>query len=103
MKLERPQVPRQIAIDDTGRVVVVTWRDGRVDRHTARVLRLVCPCARCVHEVTGEPLLDPTTVSDDVAIKDQQTIGNYATRFMFSDGHATGLYTHQHLRTLGGG
>ncbi|HYE06861.1 MAG TPA: DUF971 domain-containing protein [Planctomycetota bacterium] len=103
MKLERPQVPRQILVEDAGRAVVVTWRDGRVDRHGARALRLVCPCAKCVHEITGEPLLDPASVAADVAITDQQTIGNYATRFAFSDGHSTGLFTHQHLRTLGGG
>ncbi len=103
MKLERPQVPRQVTVEDAGRAVVVTWRDGRVDRHSTRALRLVCPCARCVHEVTGEPLLDPATVPADVAIKDQQVIGNYATRFAFSDGHSTGLFTHQHLWKLGGG
>jgi len=96
----RPIVPAAIATAPPG-TVTVTWRDGRVDTHRARDLRLRCPCAHCVHEVTGQPLLDPTTVADDLSAIECKPVGNYATQFLWSDGHRTGLYAHQVLRGLG--
>jgi ATP-binding protein involved in chromosome partitioning len=96
----RPAVPAAIAVSPPG-TVTVTWRDGRVDAHRARDLRLRCPCAHCVHETTGTPLLDPTTVPADLAAIDSRPVGNYATQFLWSDGHRTGLYTHEVLRGLG--
>jgi len=96
----RPQIPTAVEIVPPG-TVTVTWRDGRIDRHSARELRLRCPCARCVHEVTGQPLLDPATVPADLAALSQRPVGNYAVQFAWSDGHNTGLYTYVVLRGLG--
>ena len=31
----------------------IEWRDGTVTEHAARTLRLACPCAQCIDEVTG--------------------------------------------------
>ncbi len=81
--------------------VEVRWNDGRVDHHHARDLRLACPCAHCVHELTRTPLLDPASVPADLACLDCKRIGNYAIQFLWSDGHRTGLYTNQLLRQLG--
>jgi DUF971 family protein len=36
-----------------------------------------------------------------VRVTGWEQIGNYAIRFKFSDGHGTGLYTYDYLRTLG--
>lgn len=81
--------------------ITVTWRDGRVDVNDARLMRLACPCAHCVHEVTGRPLLDPDTVPDDLSAVDGKRIGNYAWQFVWSDAHRTGLYSFALLRALG--
>ena len=53
---------------------------------------------RCVHELTGAPLLDPAKVPGDVTFKGYHPVGNYALQFQFSDGHSTGIYTWSLLR-----
>ena len=56
---------------------------------------------QCIHELTGQPLLDPATVPDDMTQGDVRLVGNYAIAIQFSDGHDTGIYTFDHLRRAG--
>lgn len=76
------------------------WSDGLERSVPERALRLACPCALCVHEVTGRPLLDPAAVPADLGLRDMQPVGNYAYRILFSDGHDSGIYTLERLRSL---
>jgi DUF971 family protein len=80
--------------------VEIKWTDGHVGRYAHRVLRLACPCALCVDEWTGQPRLDPASVPADVRVLDLRPVGRYALQFSFSDGHATGLYAYDRLRSL---
>ena len=80
--------------------IVVTWDASHVATFSARDLRLKCPCAQCVEEMTGRPLLDPTTVPDDVTALGIGLVGSYAVRIDWSDGHGTGIYTYEMLRVL---
>ena len=75
----------------------ITWSAGHVGRYAARPLRLACPCAACVDEMTGRPLLDPADVPDDVQLVDLQPVGAYGIRIRWSDGHGTGIYTYRFL------
>ena len=81
--------------------VQVTWKDRSRVTYLAQDLRRACPCATCVDELTGAPLLDPQTVPEDLAIVDADVVGRYAFRFSFSDGHSTGLYTFDRLHAMG--
>ncbi|MEN8148530.1 MAG: DUF971 domain-containing protein, partial [Planctomycetota bacterium] len=76
----------------------VLWSDGRESRFAARALRLVCTCAECVSEMTGERLLDPATVPEDIRATGVQLVGRYGVSFDWSDGHSTGIYTFEALR-----
>ena len=80
--------------------VEIKWTDGHVSRYAHRPLRLACPCAMCVDEWTGQPRLDSATVPADVRVIDLRPVGRYALQFSFSDGHATGLYAYDRLRSL---
>ncbi len=60
-------------------------------------LRLACPCASCVEEMSGRPLLDPSKVDPAVRPVSLSLVGAYGLRIQWSDGHATGIYTFQHL------
>jgi ATP-binding protein involved in chromosome partitioning len=73
------------------------WDEGEEDVWTARDLRILCTCAHCQSEATGERILDPASVPMDITVKDMHLVGNYGVGVHFSDGHATGIYR---FRTL---
>lgn len=83
-----------------GEAVALDWQDGTKGRLMPHALRVVCPCAFCVSEVTGERLLDPTSVPEDLKLVDMQPVGNYAYRLLFSDGHDSGIYRLELLHEL---
>ena len=92
---------RAIEIFPNGEVGIV-WDDGREDFHSARALRLACPCAQCVDELTGQKRLDPARVHAALRALHWAPVGHYAVQFRWSDGHDTGLFTFETLRALGG-
>lgn len=79
----------------------IEWKDGAVTEHKARDLRLACPCASCIEEGTGRPLLDPKTVKDDILLFGSELVGRYGLSFFWSDGHKTGIFAWRRLRELG--
>ncbi len=81
--------------------VSILWKDGHRSHYAARFLRLACPCAQCVEEMTGRPLLDPDTVAENVHPLRIDAVGHYAIQIAFSDGHSTGIFTYERLRELG--
>jgi len=65
--------------------------------YPARPLRLACPCAGCVDEMSHRPILDPRTVPADVSPAALDLVGAYGIKVHWSDGHGTGIYTFQAL------
>jgi ATP-binding protein involved in chromosome partitioning len=89
-------VPYAITRQDDG--VRIEWVAGEHEGFfPARPLRLACPCAACVEEMSGRPLLDPATVAPDIHPRRLELVGAYGLRIRWSDGHDTGIYTFQRL------
>ena len=80
--------------------VFIQWADGHESRYPYRLLRLKCPCATCVEEMTGQHLLDPDSVSGDIQAVDYIAVGSYAYQFLFTDAHYTGIFPYEYLRKL---
>lgn len=80
--------------------VRITWADDRVCQYTAAGLRRACPCAQCVNEWTGQRVLKPDTIAEELTISDLSIVGRYALNFRWSDGHETGIYSFRYLRDL---
>jgi ATP-binding protein involved in chromosome partitioning len=80
--------------------VEIRWTDAHVSRYRQRDLRLECPCAECVDEWTGVKRLKPENIPLDVHALEVRGVGRYALQFMWSDGHASGIYTYDKLRAL---
>jgi DUF971 family protein len=93
--------PTNIAVDRPNRLLTIDWPDGRIDSIPFATVRRDCPCAACVSELTGERLLDPASIPDNVELDAAELAGNYALRIRWSDRHDTGLFTWEHLRRLG--
>ena len=85
-------------IDDA--TLRITWSDNKECIFDAPGLRRACPCAQCVNEWTGERVLKPQSISDELQINDVSVVGRYALNFRWSDGHDTGIYSFRYLREL---
>jgi DUF971 family protein len=86
-------VPLPIEIVGLGKDrVTIVWDEGHEGWYDVRELRLRCRCAHCVHEFTGQPLLDPARVPAVVTVTNMSLVGSYGLQIQFSDGHATGIF-----------
>ncbi len=91
--------PTQIQQHDDN-TIVINWADGAKSLLDVRALRLACGCAACVDEWSGASLLAPDSVPEDVKPRAIQSVGRYAIQIEWSDGHSTGIYPFQRLRSL---
>jgi DUF971 family protein len=89
--------PLQI-VEESDSEVSIKWSDESESRFTATQLRRACPCAGCVNEWTGEKMLDPANISDDLTFNKIALVGRYALNFQFSDGHETGIFSFKYLQ-----
>jgi DUF971 family protein len=78
--------------------VEIGWTDGHRSVYPAFDLRLWCPCASCVNELTGQPMLDPKALDPGVHPLALDVVGRYALHVSWSDGHTTGIYSFDLLR-----
>ena len=92
-------IPRKVSRSGE-RDIHITWNDGHESLFEARFLRLQCPCASCVDEMTGKRVLRDEQVSDTVSPTSVELVGRYAIRVWWSDGHSSGIYTFELLRDL---
>ncbi len=94
------EAPKDIKVKRKARVLEVTWQDGELTSYPLRFLRQQCRCAACVHEFTGQQLLDPETVPENIGAANLALVGRYAVQIAFSDDHSTGIYTWRYLQRL---
>ncbi len=80
--------------------IVIKWPDGAMSRVPNKALRLACQCALCVQEFTGDPLLDPASVPENIRAEEIDPLGHYAVSIAWSDGHSSGIYSWDHLRRV---
>ena len=84
--------PSELRVQDSGRLLKVTFDDGVVGSVSSERLRDASPSA------------DKKRVSlpggRTIAIVAIEQVGNYAVRIGFDDGHDTGIYTWKLLRSL---
>ena len=80
--------------------VKVRWKDGRESVFLARELRLACPCAGCIDEVTGTVRVIASSIAQNVHPLKITPIGRYAISIQWSDGHNTGIYPFDYLDKL---
>lgn len=87
-------------IEESSCSLSIEWSDGAVTNYDAVYLRRLCPCAGCIDEWTGEKRLDPKTVPDNLSFDSISIVGRYALNFRFSDGHDSGIFSFDYLRSI---
>ena len=80
--------------------VRIAWQDGHESLYPARELRLACPCAGCIDEVTGVIRILPANLPQNVFPLKIDLVGRYAISIQWSDGHNTGIYAFDRLRKM---
>jgi DUF971 family protein len=92
--------PRAVEPTEDGQRLRIVWGDRHVSEYAPRAVRLACPCAGCIDEYTGRPLLDPATVPQGLNPVAIEYVGRYALKFTWPDGHETGIYPWDLLRAI---
>ncbi|MFZ3177335.1 MAG: DUF971 domain-containing protein [Methylovirgula sp.] len=93
------QWPKELRLVDAGKVLKVTFENGRAFDLSAEYLRVMSPSA----EVKGHTEAERKTVGGKraVAVTEIVPVGSYAVRLTFDDLHSTGIYTWDYLYELG--
>jgi ATP-binding protein involved in chromosome partitioning len=91
--------PKEVEVQPEGSLRLL-WPDSHEGTHHAYTLRTQCACASCISEDTGKPLLDPHSVPLNIQVRKAVRVGRYALNLEFSDGHSSGLYSYDRLRSL---
>ncbi len=80
------------------RTTEIDWADGHTGVYPHAVLRGYCPCAGCQGHQGDVRFLE--TTDDKQELEDIETIGGYALALKWFDGHASGIYRFDFLRSL---
>ena len=98
-------VPTHLARTDD-RQLCIEWSDGLKQTLPMRLLRDACQCATCMAEESSEdqatgslPVLTAAQ-AQPLKILGMKPVGNYAYSIAFSDGHTSGIFTFELLRSL---
>ncbi len=101
MTARHPSVePVEIGPTEDGSQLRIVWKDGVTSEYVPRYLRLLCPCAGCVDEMTGTRTLEDDMIDSSVYPTAIHYVGRYAIQCVWSDGHSTGIYTFEYLREI---
>jgi DUF971 family protein len=106
----------------SGAGVDITWADEHVSHFDFGYLREQCPCAMCNDErgkkqaglekdaqlrsenpsLPAAPMSSPLLpmFKPRLTAKAAHAVGNYALQIDFNDGHSTGIYSFDYLRTV---
>ena len=102
--------PKDVKVHvSSGAGVDVVWSDGHRSHYDFPFLREECPCATCNDQRAKKksapvpsagagsvlPIYRPK-----ITARAAKPLGNYALQFDFSDGHSSGIYSYDHLRTI---
>jgi DUF971 family protein len=92
-------VPTEIKLHQASRVLEIAYADGRSFKLPYEFLRVYSPSAEVRGHGPGQETLQ--TGKRDVTIREVESVGHYAIRPTFSDGHDSGIYSWEYLRELG--
>jgi len=109
--LDARKKPSSVKVNvSTGEGMDVVWSDGHRSHYDFPYLRDECPCATCEDQhrkkaaapVQAQPVIGSVLPMFTPKIKARaaKSLGNYALQIEFTDGHSTGIYSYDYLRTI---
>ena len=89
-------IPTEINHIKSRGTVRITWDDGHVGEYEQEYLRGYCPCAMC----QGHGGQRRFVATPGAMLASIRGVGNYAIDLHWKDGHSTGIYSFDYLRSL---
>jgi DUF971 family protein len=93
----------------TGAGVDITWADGHESHFDFPYLRDNCPCATCNDERGKKQAFAGSSPAPSAVLpmfkpkpraQSATQVGNYAIQINFNDGHSTGIFSYDYLRSM---
>ena len=91
--------PVEINLHQQSRILDITFDDGSAFSLPCEYLRVFSPSAEVRGHGPGQEVLQ--VGKKDVNISAIEPVGMYAVKFVFTDGHDTGIYSWEYLHDLG--
>lgn len=98
LKKDMPN-PESLTLHGQSRVLEIGFSDGAQFRIPFELMRVYSPSAEVQGHGPGQEVLQ--TGKREVGILEIESVGNYAVKPTFSDGHESGLFTWEYLYFLG--
>jgi ATP-binding protein involved in chromosome partitioning len=89
--------PDEISHDKNNNAVRIAWSDGVETTYSLGGLRGWCPCASCQGHSGEIAFLQAEQAPELTGF---EGVGRYAVRFIWADGHSTGMYSYPWLREI---
>jgi len=109
LPLDNRKKPTSVKVHvSTGAGVDIVWEDGHASHYDFVYLREQCPCALCDDErkkkgtfgSAGAPSAVLPMFKPKPKARGAVAVGHYAIQIEFTDGHSTGIYSFDYLRTI---
>lgn len=91
-------IPTALTLHQRARTLEIAFEDGSSATLSHEFLRVWSPSAEVRGHGPGQEVLQ--VGKREVELVDIQQVGNYAVKLVFSDGHASGLYSWDYLHEL---
>jgi DUF971 family protein len=91
-------------IQQIGNELAIKWDGGKENFISLEVLRRGCPCADCKGEadIMGNVYKNPrrSLMPSAFQLVRLSSVGSYAIQPVWADGHATGIYSFDYLKSV---
>ena len=92
-------LPSALTVHSQSRILEIAFSDGAEFRIPFELMRVYSPSAEVQGHGAGQEVLQ--TGKREVNVVELESIGNYAVKPVFSDGHESGIFSWDYLYFLG--
>ena len=92
-------LPSALTVHSQSRILEIVFSDGAEFRIPFELMRVYSPSAEVQGHGAGQEVLQ--TGKREVNVVELESIGNYAVKPVFSDGHESGIFSWDYLYFLG--
>jgi len=94
-------LPTSFLLDEEKRQLILYWSDDHESVHNWERLRWSCPCAWCAGErdFPGTLQNKQSLTTEETTLVNVEPVGRYGLTPIWGDGHKTGIFTYEKLRT----